>query len=88
MIMTIVPGSVTVAAGHGHVGVDVGHGDRGPGQQAGPGRRLGGEAAGPLADLAQVAAHLRVDDVGEAPGRGRRSRRASGKPSRFDHIAL
>ena len=50
MIMTIVPGSVTVAAGTATWASTFATATAVPGRQAGPGRRLGGEAAGPLAD--------------------------------------
>ena len=65
MIMTIRPGSVTVAAGTGDVGIDVGDRDRRPWRQSGPGGGLGGQSAGPLAGGVEHRAHLVVDDGGE-----------------------
>ena len=87
MIMTMRPGSMTVAAGTATWASTFATATAVPGRQAGPGGSLGRQPAGSLAELDEVAAHLRVDDVGEARVERARSSR-SGKPSRFDHIAL
>ncbi len=78
MIMTIVPGSVTVAAGTATWASTFATATAVPGSRPVQAGGLGGQAAGPLADLAQVAAHPGVDDVGEAGDRGRRSRPCRG----------
>ena len=51
--------------GRGHVRVDVADGDRDPGGQAGPGRRLGGEGSRGLAELADPVRELALGEAGE-----------------------
>ena len=79
MITTIVPGSVTVAAGSRDVGVDVGDRDRRPGAQAGQRRRSFGQHARSAAERQERARHLLVDDVLEARVE-RREEGVVGKP--------
>ena len=88
MIMTIVPGSVTVAAGTATCASTLATATAVPGSRP---VQAAASAVRPPArspTWSQVPAHLRVHDVGEGADRGRRSRLESGKPSRFDHIAL